>query len=150
MNALSIIKVALRALNRNKMRSALTMLGIVIGVGAVIAMVSIGQGAQRTVQNQIQSIGTNVVFVWPGSLNSNGVRLGAGASNSLTEGDVEAIERECPSVAAASAIVRSSAKRSSEKGAISSGVWPVATSWAICSPPTGMALKPQVPQPVVM
>ena len=108
MNALSIIKVALRALNRNKMRSALTMLGIVIGVGAVIAMVSIGQGAQRTVQNQIQSIGTNVVFVWPGSLNSNGVRLGAGASNSLTEGDVEAIERECPSVAAASAIVRSS------------------------------------------
>jgi putative ABC transport system permease protein len=108
MNALSIIKVALRALSRNKMRSALTMLGIIIGVGAVIAMVSIGQGAQKTVQNQIQSIGTNVVFVWPGSLNSNGVRLGAGASNSLTEGDVEAIERECPSVAAASAIVRSS------------------------------------------
>jgi putative ABC transport system permease protein len=108
MNVLSIIKVALRALSRNKMRSALTMLGIIIGVGAVIAMVSIGQGAQRTVQSQIQSIGTNVVFVWPGSLNSNGVRLGAGASNSLTEGDVEAIERECPSVAAASAIVRSS------------------------------------------
>jgi putative ABC transport system permease protein len=108
MNALSIVKVALRALSRNKMRSALTMLGIIIGVGAVIAMVSIGQGAQRTVQNQIQSIGTNVVFVWPGSLNSNGVRLGAGASNSLTKGDVEAIERECPSVAAASAIVRSS------------------------------------------
>jgi putative ABC transport system permease protein len=110
MNAWSIIKVALRALSRNKLRSALTMLGIVIGVGAVIAMVSIGQGAQRTVQEQIQSIGTNVVFVWPGSLNSNGVRLGAGASNSLTEGDVEAIERECPSVAAASPIVRSSAQ----------------------------------------
>jgi putative ABC transport system permease protein len=110
MNILSVIKVALRALNRNKMRSALTMLGIVIGVGAVIAMVSIGQGAQRTVQEQIQSIGTNVVFVWPGSMNSNGVRLGAGASNSLTESDVEAIERECPSVTAASAIVRSSAQ----------------------------------------
>ena len=110
MNALSVIKVALRALSRNKMRSALTMLGIVIGVGAVIAMVSIGQGAQRTVQDQIQSIGTNVVFVWPGSMNSNGVRLGAGASNSLTGDDADAIERECPSVSAASAIVRASSQ----------------------------------------
>jgi putative ABC transport system permease protein len=110
MDVWSIIKVALRALSRNKLRSALTMLGIVIGVGAVIAMVSIGQGAQQTVQEEIQSIGTNVVFVLPGSLNSNGVRLGAGASNSLTDADVEAIERECPSVAAASAVVRSSAQ----------------------------------------
>jgi putative ABC transport system permease protein len=110
MNAWAIIKVAFRALGRNKLRSALTMLGIIIGVGAVIAMVSIGQGAQQTVQDQIRSIGTNVLFVWPGSLNSNGVRLGAGASNSLTEEDVDAIERDCPSVAAASPVVRSSAQ----------------------------------------
>jgi putative ABC transport system permease protein len=110
MNAWAIIKVALRALGRNKLRSILTMLGIIIGVGAVIAMVSIGQGAQQTVQEQIRSIGTNVMFVWPGSLNSNGVHLGAGASNSLTDADVDAIERDCPSVAAASPIVRSSAQ----------------------------------------
>jgi putative ABC transport system permease protein len=110
MNAWAIVKVAFRALDRNKLRSILTMLGIIIGVGAVIAMVSIGQGAQQTVQDQIRSIGTNVMFVWPGSLNSNGVRLGAGASNSLTEEDVDAIEKDCPSVAAASPIVRSSAQ----------------------------------------
>ena len=105
-----IIKVAFRALSRNKLRSILTMLGIIIGVGAVIAMVSVGQGAQARVQEQIRSIGTNIMFVWPGSLSSNGVHLGAGASNSLTEEDVLAIERECPSVAAASPLVRSSAQ----------------------------------------
>ncbi len=106
----SIVKVAFRALGRNKLRSVLTMLGIIIGVGAVIAMVSVGQGAQARVQEQIQSIGTNIMFVWPGSLSSGGVHLGAGAKNTLTEEDVLAIERECPSVAAASPIVRSSAQ----------------------------------------
>jgi putative ABC transport system permease protein len=105
-----IIKVASRALGRNKLRSLLTMLGIIIGVGAVIAMVSIGQGAQARVQEQIRSIGTNIMFVWPGSISSNGVHLGAGAANSLTEEDVLAIERECPSVMAASPLVRSSAQ----------------------------------------
>jgi len=104
------IKVAFRALSRNKLRSILTMLGIIIGVGAVIAMISVGQGAQARVQEQIRSIGTNIMFVWPGSLSSSGVHLGAGASNSLTEEDVLAIERECPSVAAASPLVRSSAQ----------------------------------------
>ncbi len=106
----AIFKVALRALGRNKLRSVLTMLGIIIGVAAVIAMVSIGQGARASVEAQIRSIGTNIVFVWPGSLNSGGVHLGAGAANSLREDDVQAIERECPSVAAASPIVRSSAQ----------------------------------------
>ncbi len=106
----SITKVAFRALGRNKLRSVLTMLGIIIGVGAVIAMVSVGQGAQARVQEQIRSIGTNIMFVWPGSLSSGGVHLGAGAANTLTDEDVAAIERECPSVAAASPIVRSSAQ----------------------------------------
>ncbi len=106
----AILKVAMRALGRNKLRSVLTMLGIIIGVAAVIAMVSIGQGAQATVQAEIRSIGTNIMFVWPGSLSSGGVHLGAGARNSLREEDVQAIERECPSVAAASPIVRSSAQ----------------------------------------
>jgi putative ABC transport system permease protein len=106
----SIIKVAIHALGRNKLRSILTMLGIIIGVGAVIGMVSIGQGAQMMVQDQIQSIGTNIIFVWPGSISSGGVRLGAGAVSTLTDEDVLAIERECPLVAAASPIVRATAQ----------------------------------------
>ncbi len=110
MKLLAIVRVAFRALGRNKLRSVLTMLGIIIGVGAVIAMVSVGQGAQARVQEQIQSIGTNIMFVWPGSLSSGGVHLGAGTANKLTDEDVLAIERECPSVAAASPIVRSSAQ----------------------------------------
>jgi len=108
MKTWAIFKVAIGALGRNKLRSALTMLGIIIGVGAVIAMVSIGQGAQVMVQDQIRSIGTNVLFVWPGSLSSGGVHMGAGAARTLTEADVQVIEREIPLVAAASPIVRSS------------------------------------------
>ncbi len=106
----AILKVAIRALGRNKLRSALTMLGIIIGVGAVITMVSVGQGAQVMVQDQIKSIGTNVLFVWPGSISSGGVHLGAGAAQTLTEADVQAIEREIPVVAAASPIVRASSQ----------------------------------------
>ena len=96
-----IIRVAFRALVRNKMRAALTMLGIIIGVGAVIAMVSIGQGAQASVQAQIEGIGTNLLFVSAGAQNVGGVRSGTGDSgtNSLTIEDLEAIKREVPSVA---------------------------------------------------
>jgi putative ABC transport system permease protein len=86
------------------------MLGIIIGVGAVIAMVSIGQGAQAMVQDQIESMGTNIMFIWPGSRNWGGVRLGAGAAPTLTAEDVQAIEREIPTVAAASPVVRASAQ----------------------------------------
>ncbi len=108
MKSWAILKVAVHALGRNKLRSALTMLGIIIGVGAVIAMVSVGQGAQVMVQDQIKSIGTNVLYVWPGSLSSGGVHLGAGAAKTLTDDDVVAIEREVPLVAAATPIVRAS------------------------------------------
>ena len=95
-----IIRVAFRALARNKMRAALTMLGIIIGVAAVIAMVSIGQGAQASVQAQIESIGTNLLFVSAGAQNLGGVRSGTGDSgtNTLTVEDLEAIRREVPSV----------------------------------------------------
>jgi putative ABC transport system permease protein len=95
-----IIRVAFRALVRNKMRAALTMLGIIIGVSAVIAMVSIGQGAQASVQAQIESMGTNLLFVSAGAQNVGGVRSGAGDSgtNTLTVADLEAIRREVPSV----------------------------------------------------
>jgi putative ABC transport system permease protein len=100
MNFLMIIRVAFRALVRNKMRAALTMLGIIIGVAAVIAMVSIGQGASASVQAQIESIGTNLLFVSAGSQNVGGVRGGIGdnGTNTLTVEDLEAIKREVPSV----------------------------------------------------
>jgi putative ABC transport system permease protein len=100
MNLLMIIRVAFRALVRNKMRAALTMLGIIIGVSAVIAMVSIGQGAQQSVQNQIASIGTNLLFVSAGAQNVGGVRTGTGdtGTNTLTVEDLDAIKREVPSI----------------------------------------------------
>jgi len=100
MDLLNIIRVAFRALQRNKMRAALTMLGIIIGVSAVVAMVSIGQGAQATVQAQIDSIGTNLLFVTAGAQNVGGVRSGTGDSgtNTLTVDDLDAIKREVPSV----------------------------------------------------
>jgi len=100
MTLLMIIRVALRALVRNKMRAALTMLGIIIGVSAVIAMVSIGQGASASVQAQIESIGTNLLFVSAGAQNVGGVRSGTGDSgtNTLTVEDLDAVKREVPSV----------------------------------------------------
>jgi putative ABC transport system permease protein len=100
MNLSMIIRVAFRALVRNKMRAILTMLGIIIGVSAVIAMVSIGQGAQASVQAQIESIGTNLLFVSAGAQNVGGVRTGTGdtGTNTLTVEDLDAIKREVPSV----------------------------------------------------
>jgi putative ABC transport system permease protein len=100
MDLIMIIRVAFRALIRNKMRAALTMLGVIIGVSAVIAMVSIGQGAQASVQAQIANIGTNLLFVSAGAQNVGGVRSGTGDSgtNTLTIEDLDAIKREVPSV----------------------------------------------------
>lgn len=98
---LATIRLALRALARNKLRSGLTMLGIIIGVGAVIAMVALGQGAQQQVQQQIAALGSNMLFVGAGTMNRGGVHLGMGNTQTLVEGDVEAIVRECPAVAMA-------------------------------------------------
>src|SRR5574338_399427 len=100
MNILVIFRIAFRALARNKLRSALTMLGIVIGVAAVIAMVSIGEGADSAVQRQIQALGRNVLMVVPGATTSAGVRSGWGGVSTLTAQDGRAIAEECPSVAA--------------------------------------------------
>ena len=100
------MRIALRALKVNRMRSALTMLGIIIGVAAVIAMVGVGSGATERIQQQIQSIGSNLIIVLPGSISSNGVRLGSGAVASLTEDDAKAVATECPSVALAAPTVR--------------------------------------------
>jgi putative ABC transport system permease protein len=98
---MAIIRIAMRALARNKMRSGLTMLGIIIGVGAVIAMVGIGQGAQQQVQDQINAMGSNVLFVASGTVNRGGMRMGWGATKTLVYDDMTAILRECPAVAMA-------------------------------------------------
>ena len=100
------VRIALRALKVNRTRSALTMLGIIIGVAAVIAMVGVGAGATARIQAQTQSIGSNLIIVLPGSISTNGVRLGSGAVASLTQDDAKAIAEECPSVALAAPAVR--------------------------------------------
>jgi putative ABC transport system permease protein len=110
MDLLSTLQIAFRALARNKMRSVLTMLGIIIGVGAVIAMVGIGQGADQTVQKQIANLGSNMLFVSSGSRNFGGLRLGWGNTKTLVREDVTAILKECPSVAAAAPGTQTSAQ----------------------------------------
>jgi putative ABC transport system permease protein len=92
------MRTALRALRRNKLRSVLTMLGIIIGVAAVITMVSIGQGAEAAVQKQILSLGTNLLMVIPGATTSSGVRSGWGGVSTLNTADAIAVKRECPAV----------------------------------------------------
>jgi len=94
MRIINTIKVALRALRRNTMRSILTALGIIIGVGAVIAMVSIGNGAKAQVEAQVASLGENVITVFPGSFTSAGMRTGWGGASTLTIDDADAIKRE--------------------------------------------------------
>jgi len=106
MNLLSSIRIALRALRVNKLRSTLTMLGIIIGVAAVIVMISVGSGAQARVEDQIRTLGTNLVIVVPGSVTSGGVRMGAGSRSSLTEDDSYAIQREVAAVQAAAPSLR--------------------------------------------
>ena len=100
------VRIAVRALKVNRTRSALTMLGIIIGVAAVIAMVGVGSGATERIQEQIQSIGSNLIIVLPGSISTNGVRLGSGGVATLTEDDAKALAAECPSVALAAPTVR--------------------------------------------
>ena len=106
MNWLMTLRIALRALGRNKLRAVLTMLGIIIGVGAVIAMVAIGEGAKATIRSQIASLGTNVLVVLPGTLNQGGVRGGTGGVNTLVDGDAKAMMSEIPSVTFASPVLR--------------------------------------------
>lgn len=97
-NIPSTFRISFRALRVNKMRSALTMLGIIIGVGAVITMLAVGTGASRRIAEQISSMGSNLLIILPGATTSGGVRMGAGTQPTLTMGDADAIKRECPSV----------------------------------------------------
>jgi putative ABC transport system permease protein len=98
MSLLMVVKIALKALNRNKLRTALTMLGMIIGVAAVITMVALGNGATRSIETQIQAAGTNMITVSAGNFTMGGVRGGAGASSTLTKEDADAIRNEVPGV----------------------------------------------------
>lgn len=108
MSFLQTLRIALRALRTNKMRSFLTMLGIIIGIAAVIAMMAVGSGASYVISQQIASIGSNIILVIPGSTTSGGLRSGSGGAQSLTSEDARAIASECPSVETAAPTVRSS------------------------------------------
>ncbi|TAK51628.1 MAG: FtsX-like permease family protein [Betaproteobacteria bacterium] len=104
MNLYALLRVALRALAINKLRSLLTMLGIIIGVGAVIVMIAVGSGAQARVEEQIRSLGSNLLLILSGATTSGGVRMGFGSNLTLTEDDAAAIPREIPEVTAAPAL----------------------------------------------
>jgi len=107
MRILATLKIALRALQRNKMRTILTMLGIIIGVGAVIAMVSFGNGAKAMVEAQIASLGQNVILIFSGTTSRGGINTGWGNAGTLTIEDANSIQREVPGVVSVSPEVRS-------------------------------------------
>ena len=104
MNVLALLRVAMRALAVNKLRSALTMLGIIIGVAAVIVMIAVGAGAQARVEEQIRSLGSNILLLLSGATTSGGVRMGFGSNLTLSEDDASAIQRELQEVTAAPAL----------------------------------------------
>jgi putative ABC transport system permease protein len=107
-NLVAILRIALKALRVNKLRSALTMLGMIIGVAAVIAMIGIGSGAQERVREQIKSLGTNLILIFPGSTTASGVRLGSGSQQTLTEEDAAALARDVEGIVVAAPMLRGS------------------------------------------
>jgi macrolide transport system ATP-binding/permease protein len=107
--ALMALAAAAQAIGRNKLRSALTMLGVFIGVAALIAMVAVGQGANLAVRRQIESLGTNLLVVIPGATTAAGVRSGFGSASTLTVADAQAIRREAPAVAQVGYMIRQTA-----------------------------------------
>lgn len=106
MNYTNLTKIALNALRRNKVRAFLTMLGIIIGVASVIAMLAIGEGSKRSIQDQVSSMGTNLLFIMPGSQARGGVMLGNASAKSLTMDDITVIRKNCPSIIMVSPEVR--------------------------------------------
>ncbi len=107
MNLLGTFRVAVRSLQRNLLRSGLTMLGVIIGILSVTAMMAIGAGARTALAKQFSTLGTDTLFIMPGATTSGGVSGGMGSQSTLTVGDVAAIERDCPAVKRAAGIVRS-------------------------------------------
>jgi putative ABC transport system permease protein len=133
---LTILKVGLQAIARNKMRSMLTALGIIIGVACVIAMIGVGQGSQAAIQAQISSLGSNFLMVFPGVATQSGARIFTGQST-ITEEDVDAIRAECPAVAYVTPVSRSAAQIVTgglNWGTQVQGVgveWPFVKSWNV-------------------
>jgi putative ABC transport system permease protein len=131
--------MATTALGTNRLRTALTALGVIIGVGAVVTMMAIGAGAQARVAQQIQSLGSNLIMVLSGSITAGGVRLGAGSQPTITEDDAWAIQREVPGVEAAAPVVRGGVQvvfGSSNWATALQGVTPEyfhARDWAVAS-----------------
>jgi len=110
MEIFATIRVALRAIMRNKLRSLLTVLGVVIGVCAVITMVNIGSGAQVAIEKAISGLGTNMIIIFPGSMTKGGMRTGFGTVTSLVDSDAQAISDECPAVQLVSPVVNTAAQ----------------------------------------
>jgi putative ABC transport system permease protein len=133
---LTILKVGLKAIGRNKMRSILTALGIIIGVACVIAMIGVGQGSQAAIQAQISSLGANFLMVFPGVATQSGARIFTGQST-ITEEDIAAVRAECPSVAYVTPVSRSAAQIAvggMNWGTQVQGVgveWPFVKSWNV-------------------
>jgi putative ABC transport system permease protein len=135
----SILKVAFRALGRNKLRSLLTALGIIIGVACVIATIGIGEGARLQTENQLRSLGTNFLMIFPGTTTSSGARTGWGGSSKLSSDDVEAVRREVGSVAYVSASIRTVAQVIAGNQNWSTSIqggevdWPLIRSWNVAA-----------------
>jgi putative ABC transport system permease protein len=106
----SIINIAFRALLANKMRTFLAILGIIIGVGAVVTMVALGSGASKKISEQISSIGSNLVLILPGATTQSGIRMGHGTLQTLTMADAESIAKECPAVTAVAPVISGTAQ----------------------------------------
>lgn len=104
------LRVAFRAIGRNKLRSLLTMLGIIIGVACVVATISIGEGARLQIESQLRSLGTNFLMIFPGTTTSSGARTGWGTLSKLSDDDVDAIRKECTACAYVSATNRTVAQ----------------------------------------
>jgi putative ABC transport system permease protein len=104
------MRIAFRALRMNKLRSGLTMLGIIIGVAAVIATVAIGSGATQRIQEQIASVGSNLIIILPGSTTSSGLRMGSGNAVTLSQADAKDLAAQCPDIAIATPTVRGGAQ----------------------------------------
>jgi putative ABC transport system permease protein len=135
----NILKVAFRALGRNKLRSLLTALGIIIGVACVVATIGIGEGARIQAENNLRSLGTNFLMVFPGTTTTGGVRMGMGSNSKLSEDDVEAIRREVGSLAYVSSTIRTAAQviygNQNWSTSIQGGEvdWPLIRSWNLSS-----------------
>lgn len=137
---------AAEAIWRNKMRSALTMLGVFIGVAALIVMVSVGQGANEAVRKEIARLGTNLIVILPGAATSGGARGGSGSASTLTVADVHAIRREAPAAGEVSYLIRQSGQIRFSNQNWTTGIqgvssnYPPMTNWQIAA---GRAITPE-------